>query len=146
MKTLIPAAGLRPSSVCEQRAVKAVHIFLARPIAFHKRVLYVSEVICERGAMTMGERKECMVAIYSDGEMKAAVCILPGKPFHEDEVAEWARDPRVTQILRVPVEVPRRFLFQQWPGLETRRSPLSSPPSPKRPLPLVGLDMWSRDR
>ena len=62
---------------------------------------------------------DCMVGICSDGVMKCAAMVCPDRPhIHEDAVKKWLRDPNVTQILRVPVEIPRKFLFVPWPGLE----------------------------
>jgi hypothetical protein len=57
---------------------------------------------------------ECMIAIGRDGVMHAAAVV----GYHEEAVADWAKDDNIAQILRVPVEVPRQLLFEQWPGLD----------------------------
>ncbi|MBA1159360.1 hypothetical protein [Microvirga mediterraneensis] len=63
------------------------------------------------------EKRECFIAIVG-GEVRAAVAV----GCHEKELVEWAADPRVEQIIRVPVEVPRQLLFEKWPGLDAAKA------------------------
>jgi len=55
---------------------------------------------------------DCMIAVVG-GEVRAAVAL----GHHEQEILDWARDPRVEQIVRVPTPVARQFLFEKWPDL-----------------------------
>jgi hypothetical protein len=54
------------------------------------------------------------IAVCSD-EVKCAVATEDEKYFRT-VVAEWSEDPNITEIVRVPLEVARRFLFEKWPG------------------------------
>ena len=60
------------------------------------------------------ERAYCSIAVYRDGRALSAVTC--GCVDHDATVAEWAADPDFRELHRVPVEVARRFLFEQWPG------------------------------
>jgi hypothetical protein len=68
---------------------------------------------------------DTLIAIVG-GEVRAVVAL----GYHEQEVLAWTRDPKVEQIVRVPTEVARQFLFEKWPGLEqaTRATPDASTP------------------
>jgi hypothetical protein len=45
-------------------------------------------------------------------------------------LAEWAARAAVTEIVRVPVEVARRFLLQPWPGLKAALALLAQAEAP----------------
>lgn len=60
--------------------------------------------------------EQCMIAIRDDGLLVCAASL--DVPDFDEMVAEWANDKRITQILKVPVDVPRLLLFEQWPGME----------------------------
>lgn len=61
----------------------------------------------------MSAPANCMVAIVN-GEVRAAVAMNAST--FGDTLAEWAADPQVSELIKVPVEVARRFLFEAWPG------------------------------
>jgi hypothetical protein len=58
----------------------------------------------------------CLIAI-KDGEVCCAVAD-DGSVSYRETFAEWLEDRSVTEIVRVPVEVARKFLFQTWVGRE----------------------------
>jgi hypothetical protein len=64
-----------------------------------------------------------MIAIV-DGEVRCAV-VDDGSASCREAIAEWLEDRSVTELVRVPVEVARKFLFQHWPGREAAIAAIS---------------------
>jgi hypothetical protein len=58
----------------------------------------------------------CLIAI-KDGEVCCAV-VDDGSLSCRETIDEWLGDRSVTEIVRVPVGVARRYLFQAWIGRE----------------------------
>lgn len=57
---------------------------------------------------------DCVMAIYNNGKALSVVtwdCVD-----RNEVVAEWTADPDFRELVRVPVEVAREFLFKDWPG------------------------------
>lgn len=70
---------------------------------------------------------DCVICI-AHGEVCAAV--ICGCAETDRALAEWAARTAVTEIVRVPVEVARRFLLQPWPGLEVALALLAQAEAP----------------
>ncbi len=69
---------------------------------------------------------DCFLGIVR-GEARCAV-VADESTACREAIAEWSADSRVTELVRVPVEVARQFLFKPWPGREAAIASL--PPLP----------------
>ena len=78
--------------------------------------------------MTTTTEPDCMIAIVNGEVMGAIVCDARSL---DQTLAEWTADPSVTEIVRVPVSVPRKFLFEKWPGRDAAIA--ACRPSPTSP-------------
>lgn len=57
---------------------------------------------------------EAAIAICG-GEVRAVVVVCAHR-IYDETIRDWSADRRVTEIVRVPIEVARHFLFEKWPG------------------------------